>query len=729
MTMELSGTTLAGRYDLLALLGRGGMGAVYRAHDRELDETVALKVISGAIAERPDSAVRFRSEVKLARRVTHRNLARTFELGHDGAITFCTMELVEGQSLRHRLATGGKLPVAEALAIACSLCDGLAAAHAAGVIHRDIKPDNVLLATDGRVVLADFGVAVARVEGTAEIVGTAAYMAPEQAAGEPPSPAADVYAVGVVLYEMLTGTRAFTGTDARIVEVKRAQPRLTLTGVAPELAFAVARATAADPRERFTAASALGQALAPWAAPTALAAASDTTGVELEMHRVVVLPVRGDQRQLHIARAIYDELLVRLARQPRLRVLTRLGPDDPRPAATITLDARDELRVSIARPGTAAVELWVPLTIEDLEATSATAAAAIADAVTHAPPTMSAREVDAREMMLRAREMVGRNVAEYQQASVLLERASELDPHDPSIMAALAVSNVRRAFFGADASLAHLERARGLVGAALAAGPDLVDAHLAAGHLELHTGDAALAARHFRTAIACAPHVAEGHDQLGRLLLEAGFLALGQARLDDARAIAPVQSSRWELARAWALEGDRDAAQREIARLVAVSGPRPVPMMRMAWWRRDPASLARMYGEYAPLLAFDSILTAGACESVIHDAWDAWRDRMIARAVEPCPSRRRSAFAAQVVAEIAGYHGDRVTCLEMLRHASTAGMFDLHWLDRCELLDPARDAAGFALVRVRVKRRADAILDALYGDPVEPEDAPETIAG
>ncbi|HEY6037227.1 MAG TPA: serine/threonine-protein kinase, partial [Kofleriaceae bacterium] len=218
---DLTGRTLGDRYDILELLGAGGMGAVYRARDRELDELVALKVIRGEFAAVPAIVDRFRSEVKLARRVTHHNVARTFELGYADGVMFCTMELVEGESLTARLRRERRLSVADAVAIATAVCDGLAAAHARDVIHRDIKPDNVLLAGDDRVVVADFGVAAVNVGERAELSGTPAYMAPEQARGEPPTPAADVYALGVVLYEMVTGRRAFTGDVTKILEDKQ----------------------------------------------------------------------------------------------------------------------------------------------------------------------------------------------------------------------------------------------------------------------------------------------------------------------------------------------------------------------------------------------------------------------------------------------------------------------------------------------------------------------------
>src|SRR5689334_2478555 len=274
---ELAGRTLADRYDLLALLGTGGMGAVYRAHDRELDELVALKIIRAELAQDPAMVDRFRHEVKLARRVTHVNIARTFELGHADGVTYCTMELVEGESLRARMRREGRLAIGDAAAIARELCDGLAAAHAADVIHRDIKPDNVLLSTDGRVVLADFGVASIGADAhTRELSGTPEYMAPEQARGEPPTPATDVYSVGVLLFEMLTGLRAFRGALSEVLSAKQDVEQLDPPphSMPLDLAAVVARATARDPAARIASAAELGHLLAAWTAAGVSAAAA-----------------------------------------------------------------------------------------------------------------------------------------------------------------------------------------------------------------------------------------------------------------------------------------------------------------------------------------------------------------------------------------------------------------------------------------------------------------------
>ncbi|WP_437586950.1 protein kinase domain-containing protein [Sorangium sp. So ce1000] len=238
---------IAGRYEILGLLGSGGMGSVYRVRDVELDEVVALKMLRRDLADSAGMLERFRQEVKLARRVTHRNVARTFDFGdHDGE-KFLTMECVEGESLHHVLARTGPMPSQQAIGIGCSLCDGLGAAHAAGIVHRDLKPENVLIDKNGRVVITDFGIArtssgPSAGESAGFVLGSPAYMSPEQLTGEPDIDArTDIYALGMILFECLTHRRAWPGAGAIAAAMSRLKsPPPDPRSVRPDVPLAVA---------------------------------------------------------------------------------------------------------------------------------------------------------------------------------------------------------------------------------------------------------------------------------------------------------------------------------------------------------------------------------------------------------------------------------------------------------------------------------------------------------
>src|SRR5690242_19284042 len=204
------GSLLAERYRIVALLGRGGMGEVYRADDLTLGQPVALKFLPEEAAEDPGLLERFRSEVRISRKVSHPNVCRVYDVGDVDGQTFFTMEYVDGEDLASLLRRIGRLPQDKALDIARQLCAGLAAAHAKGVLHRDLKPANIMLDGRGQVVITDFGLAgiADDIRGPEVRSGTPAYMAPEQLAGKEVSTLSDIYALGLVLYEIFTGKRA-----------------------------------------------------------------------------------------------------------------------------------------------------------------------------------------------------------------------------------------------------------------------------------------------------------------------------------------------------------------------------------------------------------------------------------------------------------------------------------------------------------------------------------------
>ncbi len=263
---------MAGRYRVERFLARGGMGEVYQVHDEELGESVALKTILPRSANDPMTLDRFRREIQIARKVSHRNVCRIFDLGrhvrpNGENVVFLTMELLRGVSLRARLREGVMEPT-EALAVVEQLAGGLGAAHKKGIVHRDLKPSNIFLVPEGdgvRAVIADFGLARLQVKdesqltvtGTGEILGTPAYMSPEQIEGKSATTASDIYSLGLVMYEMLTGAQAFEGASAFQIALNKLKdaptsPSMRSPGVPPRWDKTILRCLERDPKDRFS---------------------------------------------------------------------------------------------------------------------------------------------------------------------------------------------------------------------------------------------------------------------------------------------------------------------------------------------------------------------------------------------------------------------------------------------------------------------------------------------
>jgi tRNA A-37 threonylcarbamoyl transferase component Bud32 len=254
-----------GRYRLVRRIGAGGMGEVWAADDAVLGRRVALKVLVQELADDARATRRFVREARATAKLTHPNVTRIYDFGRDGGLPYLVMELLEGDTLADRLA-GGPLPPAEAARIGAAVADALDAAHGRGIIHRDIKPGNVLLTPAGEVKVMDFGIAAAADETHSTtgsgLYGTAAYISPERAAGQPATPAADIYSLGAVLYELLTGRPPFIG-DSPVLVVRahlheRPRPVRELAPWVPvRLADACEAALAKDPTYRPSSAAAL----------------------------------------------------------------------------------------------------------------------------------------------------------------------------------------------------------------------------------------------------------------------------------------------------------------------------------------------------------------------------------------------------------------------------------------------------------------------------------------
>ena len=247
------------RYEVLSQIGTGGTGIVYKVRDLETSEIVALKVLKPEIASDPDVQENFKKEMCLARKITHKNVCRIHEFNRLNGTAYTSMEFVEGESLLSRLNRAGSLPLNEALEIARQICAGLREAHAQGIVHRDLKPANIMLDRNGTVKIMDFGIArMVQRDGpmTGTIVGTPAYMAPEQAELKPVSSCTDIYAVGLLLYEMVTGVAAFDGDTPVAVALKQIReypkrPREIVPQLTRSIDAVIMKCLQKDPAKRF----------------------------------------------------------------------------------------------------------------------------------------------------------------------------------------------------------------------------------------------------------------------------------------------------------------------------------------------------------------------------------------------------------------------------------------------------------------------------------------------
>ena len=343
----LPGTLVAGRYRIAGLLGRGGMGEVYRATDLTLGQAVALKFLPEATAADERALARFYNEVRVARQVTHPNVCRVYDVGQVQGLHYISMEFVDGEDLGVLLRRIGRLPTDKALETARKICAGLAAAHEKGVLHRDLKPANVMIDARGQVVIMDFGLAglAGQLQGDVRS-GTPAYMSPEQLAGTEVTVRSDIYALGLLLYEIFTGKRAFEASS--LMELMQMQERAAPASITtmvkdldPTVERVVLRCLNPDPRQRPASPLAVAAAL-PGGDPLAAAlAAGETPSPEL-----VAAAGETEGLQPRIAVTWLAAALIALAATiylaPRAGITSRLNLENSPDA--LTRDARGMIR-------------------------------------------------------------------------------------------------------------------------------------------------------------------------------------------------------------------------------------------------------------------------------------------------------------------------------------------------------------------------------------------------
>ena len=254
------GSTFANRYQIIEELGKGGMGRVYKVLDKEIGEKVALKLLNPEIAAESSTVERFRNELKTARQISHKNVCRLYHFAIEEGTSYITMEYVRGEDLKSMLRMMGRLSPGQAILIARQVCEGLAEAHKLGVVHRDLKPHNLMIDRDGNVKIMDFGIArslkTKGITGTGVMIGTPEYMSPEQVEGHETDERSDIYALGVILYEMLTGRVPFEGETALGIALKHkteipADPRKINNQIPEDLARLILRCLEKDKERRF----------------------------------------------------------------------------------------------------------------------------------------------------------------------------------------------------------------------------------------------------------------------------------------------------------------------------------------------------------------------------------------------------------------------------------------------------------------------------------------------
>ena len=766
------GHLLAGRYNCLQMLGSGGMGAVYLARDHELDELIAVKMLHDSVASSPDAIEFLRHEVRLARRVTHHNVARIFELGEHHGRRFLTMEYIDGEPLTALIERSGRIPLNRAGELLRDICSGLTAVHNAGIVHRDIKPDNIMVARGDRIVLSDFGIARAARSSSQTTLstaraGTPAYMSPEQLVGETVTTLSDVYSLGVVAFEMLTGSlpwKLLPRTSDRLT-APPPDPRT----VAPDLPDAIVRllgrTLALRREERLASPAAFAYELTNAITnlsyrshPNAPLTLTPTAHAKSGKLSLAVLPFRnrGSAENDYLASGFTEDLIDCLSGVAQLRVLSRGATarfaDDSREAHDIGRELNVEIVIegSLQQVGNMVqikaraiesaegVQRWskrfrVPQ--EELLVTSDEVAEALAKAL--APESSKADDgapslrqsalpnAEAMELYLRARESY-RRFEDTREAVALFEEALLQAPNSPLVHAGYSMALMRAWMLGSmssddpkHASYRYAERARAAAQRASALAPNLGEPRMAFAMLALHEGDPVTAVREFRATIALAPSMASAHSFLGELLAEMARIPDAMRRLQAADVLDPSSAHANHVRRRVAvLTGDFEMFDK-----LAYNHDATTPF---GWyWRgrysayRDDLDLLADTRERVRELPEDERGTRDLIVKVLSGylgeipGRDIY-DELIGFGRMGNTSHRGKANRFQMVAELAGFLGDDDVALEQIAKAVDIGFMDLIWLQRCPLLKSVREQPRYTELHARVQERAFAAYDALF---------------
>ncbi|WP_309894057.1 protein kinase domain-containing protein [Archangium sp.] len=758
----------AGRYALEALIGQGGMGRVYRARDVLVGDVVALKTLELGKDPGTDAVERFRREVRLARRISHPNVARMHDLGEHAGQHYLTMEYVDGVDLRTLIAREGPLAPSRATRIALAVCEGLAAAHAAGVMHRDLKPANVLVEKGGRVVLTDFGIARALVDEAAQrtqgTAGTPMYMAPEQLSGGELGPRADLYAVGLMLYEMLTAAMPFSGDSPIAVAFARLRqpppdPRAKLA-VPDGLAELVLRCLAREPEQRPEGASQLALALRAWVdtspapltsppsltslpavpeAPTLVRGVSSTLSTLTSVQGVAVLPLRfqGPQDQAHLGEGLGETLIDVLSRTRGVRVTgsgaTARFRTEREPRAVgrelgvaylvdgMVQSAGPLVRVSVRLVETAeGTQLWSDR-FEDSSADPFTLqnrlGQRIAEALRVELRIGLHRDTTSPDALSLFRQAFVRGYTPGYATDTALEwveQCLQLAPELSPAMALHALLSLRAWFVGTSGQPRDWEQmARASVARLEQKAPHLAETHLARAMLAGQESDWRKAVLAVRAALEAAPTFPSAMQFLGSLQCEAGRADEGLTLLRRAFELdSRLGLSLFELARCSALRGNMDDYRQAMDKL-ATFNPYRIPALmlrlRVSAWNGDLDAVREcgraLQDENVPIGGNGARYAAVVLGELEPRASIEQLDAVLARSLSP----RFGSLMRQLAAEQLCLTGHPEKALEYFLRAAETALIDLEWTDRCPALASMRSLPGFTEGRRLVRARVQAI--------------------
>lgn len=758
----------SGRYEVKGVLGGGAMGTVYRARDRALDENVALKLLKKELAVNPDLVERFRREVKLARRVTHRNVARVFDIGAHGQQPFLSMELIDGVSLAEIVSRRGKLPPAEVHATAAAVCAGLAAAHNAGVVHRDLKPENVLVELTGRAVITDFGVACALTErelpfgAGGALVGSPAYMAPEQVEGIADIDArADIYALGVMLYELLTGDTPWDGGTVFAIAAARLvrdppDPRERVPDIPAIYAQIVMKCMARKREDRFSNVEQVVAAFAKGTAPPptiSIPPPQRNAGRRASGRTLALLPlVNGlGPEASYFTRGYLAEMLDLLGNLPGIQVRQASPPGPGEGVREIgrALGAHATVTGSVD-PTMTGVRLSVRLvTVEDglmlwtrrIDAANltelavaarehATSMAKVLDAnddglATDVKLNELPHDPQATDLHMRGRFAYQRAWFEANEDAVsLLEMACVLAPTDPGICATLALALARAYGTGGGGEQAA-QRSRDLAERALSSAPQLADARVALAALHAYDGEGVAAAGELRRALQATPDAIEALDWMGRLLIEVGDTERGFAYLDRAFGLDPAMIiSKLTATLGRALIGDWNRVMHDFAMVPLDPFDRTMYWIyraRAALWRDETALVLPDLSDLPPagagsIMAMFQIIGTRRIEPNVRILLEQMLPTTHSADVAP----RRAVLNAQLRAELLAHAGLTAEAVAAIRDADAVGLADIVWLDRCPTISVLRAQPDVQRIQRNVAARAARIRSALGSRPEVP---------